>query len=150
MVHNVHCLLHIPIDVKAFGSVDAFSAYPFESVLYRLKRMVRSGRSPLVHEFTITAQRPNKSYPLRNSQCCEVPAILSDKDENNKSKIMCRVFDNVQPLFNQPCSGNIIRSYKTVMRNSRLMVISIDMLTQNAIMIENGKNPIILGILHKF
>lgn len=44
---NVHNLKHLVADVKKFGILSQFSAYPFESKLYQIKNMVRSGNKPL-------------------------------------------------------------------------------------------------------
>ncbi len=38
LVYNVHCLVHLADDVKRFGSLDRFSAFPFESFLGKLSR----------------------------------------------------------------------------------------------------------------
>lgn len=44
---NLHYLLHLMDDVKRFGSINTFSTYPFESYLYKIKRLLRSGNLPL-------------------------------------------------------------------------------------------------------
>lgn len=44
---NVHNLCHVADDVKKFGSLVSFSAYPFENYLYQIKQLVRGGRLPL-------------------------------------------------------------------------------------------------------
>lgn len=44
---NMHNLCHLVDDVERFGPLDTFSAYPFESKLFHLKRLVRSGNLPL-------------------------------------------------------------------------------------------------------
>ncbi len=36
---NVHCLIHLPLDVLRFGPLDHFSCFPFENFLYRLKKI---------------------------------------------------------------------------------------------------------------
>jgi len=36
LVYNVHSLIHLPDDVKKFGPLDRFSAFPFESFLYQI------------------------------------------------------------------------------------------------------------------
>ncbi|CAN8019053.1 unnamed protein product [Ixodes persulcatus] len=46
-VYNVHALVHIANDVRAFGPLDSFSSFPFENYLGSLKRKVRSGNRPL-------------------------------------------------------------------------------------------------------
>lgn len=44
---NMHNLCHLVDDVERFGPLDTFSAYPFESKLFQLKRAVRTGNLPL-------------------------------------------------------------------------------------------------------
>lgn len=44
---NLHNLSHLADDVERFGPLDTFSAYPFESKLYHLKRLIRTGNLPL-------------------------------------------------------------------------------------------------------
>lgn len=44
---NVHNLIHLMDDVKRFGPITTFSTYPFESHLYKIKRLLRSGNLPL-------------------------------------------------------------------------------------------------------
>lgn len=45
--HNVHNLLHLCNDVRRFGPLDMFSAFPFEKHMQNLKRMVRKGNKPV-------------------------------------------------------------------------------------------------------
>lgn len=45
--HNVHQLLHIADYVLQFGSLDNYSAFPFESKLGVLKNFINSGNNPL-------------------------------------------------------------------------------------------------------
>lgn len=44
---NVHNLSHLVDDVKRFGELDSFSAYPFETMLGKIKSLIRSGNRPL-------------------------------------------------------------------------------------------------------
>lgn len=47
LVYNVHNLLHLAGDVYNFGSLDSFSAFPFENFMSKIKRLVRSHSMPL-------------------------------------------------------------------------------------------------------
>ena len=47
-VYNVHGVTHLANDVKNFGCLDKFSAFPFENYLGCLKRLVRQPTFPLV------------------------------------------------------------------------------------------------------
>lgn len=44
---NLHNLIHLIDDVKRFGPINTFSAYPFESFLFQIKKLLRSGYLPL-------------------------------------------------------------------------------------------------------
>lgn len=75
---NMHNLCHLVDDVERFGPLYTFSAYPFESKLYYLKRLIRSGNLPLsqianrisemqsnVSELTISESLNNEIVLLR-------------------------------------------------------------------------------------
>ncbi|KER25020.1 LOW QUALITY PROTEIN: hypothetical protein T265_14288, partial [Opisthorchis viverrini] len=47
MVYNVHCLLHLPDDVSSHGPLDNFSAFPYGSYMFTLKRLVQSLTYPV-------------------------------------------------------------------------------------------------------
>lgn len=47
LVYNVHLLCHICDDVRLFGTLDEYSAFPFENHLKSLKKLVRSPNKPL-------------------------------------------------------------------------------------------------------
>lgn len=42
----MHCFSHIWEDVKLRGHLDQYSAFPFESYMGKLRRMVRSSTMP--------------------------------------------------------------------------------------------------------
>ncbi len=44
---NVHNLIHLTDDVRNFGPIDSFSAYPFENFLQKIKNLVRKSAKPL-------------------------------------------------------------------------------------------------------
>lgn len=44
---NVHNVAHVVDEVQRFGSLHTFNAYPFETKLYLIKRMLRHGHKPL-------------------------------------------------------------------------------------------------------
>lgn len=45
---NVHNLIHLMDDIKRFGPVNTFSTYPFEGLLFKIRRLLRSGNLPLI------------------------------------------------------------------------------------------------------
>lgn len=47
LIYNVHVLSHLPDDVEKYGTLDLFSAFPFENSFSKIKDLVRSSHKPL-------------------------------------------------------------------------------------------------------
>ncbi|KAJ8940896.1 hypothetical protein NQ318_004595 [Aromia moschata] len=47
LIYNVHILCHLVDDVKNYGPLDRFSAFPFENYLGVLKKLIKSPTQPL-------------------------------------------------------------------------------------------------------
>ncbi|CAL1282894.1 unnamed protein product [Larinioides sclopetarius] len=47
IVYNVHSLIHLADDVRRYGSLNNISAFPFESYLGRMKKLLRTPHKPL-------------------------------------------------------------------------------------------------------
>lgn len=78
---NVHNLIHLVDDVKRFGPLHKFSAYPFESKLFEIKNLIRTGSKPLA----------------------QIAKRLSELNQVSKNA-------NLNPKFNQPLLKNEIFS----------------------------------------
>jgi hypothetical protein len=57
VIYSVHVLVRLVADVKTYGHLDAFSAFPFENQLQSLKRLVRKGAFPLSQVVCRIAER---------------------------------------------------------------------------------------------
>jgi len=67
--YNVHSLIHIADDAKAFGPLDLCSAFPFENYMQRLKRMLRGKNNYL-------EQLVNRVFEYENNYCDVAPEQL--------------------------------------------------------------------------
>jgi len=47
LVYNVHSLVHLAADVKKLGCIQEFSAFPFESKLGHIKKLVHKPQNPI-------------------------------------------------------------------------------------------------------
>lgn len=80
--YNIHNLLHIVECVKIFGSVNSFSAYPFENFMSNISRLVRGKRFVLkqiynrIHEFNRLNQKYGESESSVNQR------FYSDNDKD--------------------------------------------------------------------
>lgn len=62
LVYNVHGLVHLSEDVKVHGNLDLISAFPFESFLGKLKKLVRGPLNPLTQVMRRLSEMENGSY----------------------------------------------------------------------------------------
>lgn len=80
---NVHNLCHLTNDVKNFGCLDAFSAYPFESYLGYIKSLLRQGNRPLEQVCKRLIEHSNiKSFSSTNES--QTPFAKHPKNRNGQ------------------------------------------------------------------
>lgn len=58
--YNIHGLLHLTDDVKRFGSLDSFSAFPYENNMLIFRKYLRKPNQPLQQFFNRMAEKHNK------------------------------------------------------------------------------------------
>lgn len=74
MTSNFHNLSHLIDDVKRFGNLDTFNAYPFESRLYWLKQLLSGGNGKL--PLCQVAKRISEQDAFLSSQ--QTPKVSTD------------------------------------------------------------------------
>lgn len=159
MVYNVHAMIHLSDEAESFGCLDACSAFPFESYLGKLKRLIRSGNQPLKqvanrlseleqsHGITYPTasqnlKKRNRAFIIPGNKCCE--AI-----ERKNNDIVCRVFEKTEPLFTEPCDSRIIASFRVKKRDSIIKLVPECDLVHQAILIEERQSNIFMAVLHE-
>lgn len=97
VVLNIHSLKHLASDVKRFGPLDAFSAFPFENHLQLLKKKMRSPNKPLQQLF----KRVNEREFLVEKKCVKQLVLKREFKSNNPDMpINSRSFKKLEtPLF---------------------------------------------------
>jgi len=91
MVYNVHALVHLAGDVQKFGSLDEFSAFPFENALGGLKKLIRKPSCILQQMVSRLSEQVNRrSHKLTN--------VLSfvGKKQHNFGPVPCGVLNVTQ------------------------------------------------------
>lgn len=163
IVYNVHSMVHLAAEVEEYGSLDACSAFPFENYMQKLKRLVRSGKSPLTqiakrlsessfeipscHEDNVSFKKPDNAYVLPD-KCCEI-VDKANPDENGRECYLCRVYERSEPLFTNPCDSRIIGVHKVNEQRTHMRVLSAESLKRKAIKVDLGPNKTaFMAILH--
>lgn len=156
-VFNVHSLLHLAADATSFGCLDQFSAFPFESRLQQIKKMVRAGKNPLMEianrlEESTTLKMEHRMqskvkdgavFMLGNEECCK---IVSGETENS---VLCRVYTHLQAYMMTPCDSRIYGTFLAFTRSSEMRLVEKCALKKMAFMVEeNHGHKIVVKILH--
>ncbi|KAK0143076.1 hypothetical protein N1851_018800 [Merluccius polli] len=158
-VYNVHSLLHLAADVTSLGSLDHFSAFPFESHLHHIKNMVRSGKNPLMEianrlEETIPMKLPETRpenmvkegavFILSPGECCEVVSLT-----DNAETVLCRVYTNLQSYLLTPCDSRIYGAFRAKTRASEMRLLHRSCLVKLAFVIkEPHGHRVVVTVLH--
>lgn len=85
-VYNVHCLIHLAGDVKNLGTLDNFSAFPFENKLGQLKKMIRKPQFPIQQIVYRLAERDQ--VKSRNSEQANAPPTV--KHEHSSGPMLAQ------------------------------------------------------------
>ena len=173
LIYNIHSMLHLREEVRQYGSLDACSAFNFENYMQQLKKLVRSGKNPLVHvvkrlseikktekpieintaDFPIATKSPNNCYLLVDAEehvtCCEV--LYPSNTLDRKDIFVCRVYEHSKAHFTQPCDSRIRHIYRVNQKYTHLREVQADNLTKKAIRLDLGKagELLFLAILHQ-
>ena len=106
LVFNVHALIHIPKDVFRFGSLDEYSAFPFENKLQELKGMVRKSSqiiTQIVHQLQLTANRsPNMKKRLHLFRAHMHGPLPNENHYYNAEQYRCVNYNNMFISCNKP------------------------------------------------
>lgn len=92
---NIHNLIHLTDDVRRFGPLISFSAYPFENKLYSIKCLLRNGRFPLaqvarrLHELTSVENNDTTNGKPRTDY------FISLKNANNGENVENALLQNI-------------------------------------------------------
>lgn len=86
--HNTHHLLHLCDDVKKFGTLQQFSAFPFENYMQSILKMVRKSDKPLEQIVCRISEQNNYINPNLNTKQCNKPQLLNP--HSNGPLINCR------------------------------------------------------------
>lgn len=86
LVYVVHSLIHLAADCLKHGPLDSFSAFPYESYLGRLKRLIRSKKLPLAQLVNrCFYERPYSSYLITHIKWYAIFYIRISEIENARS-----------------------------------------------------------------
>ena len=120
LVYNTHSISHIWEDVKLRGPLDRYSAFPFESYMGKLRRMVRSSNMPASQILRRIMERLDAGCNDAPSTCADTISIMT-RSINSKKLIQHdrllvtderpenAVIANGQPALIVQSEGNMVQ-----------------------------------------
>lgn len=128
VVYNVHSLLHIVDDVRKYGPVTKYSAFPFENYLFSLKLNLRSKKHVLQQLHRRLVEKDQNS----------AGQSYTKDDRNHDFRPTCKyneIFDSQQNLLSYNCKKIYFTDY-----------VLTESLPDNCVLLVNGKVCIIQKI----
>lgn len=121
--HNIHNLLHLCDDVKYYGSINGFSAFPFENYMQYFKKFIRKGDKPLeqivkrINEhdsILINGVNVNQTFPKLSMEHDDGPLLLNMKVDKQYKKIS---FENFILTSSEPNNCCVFQEIIIVIKN---------------------------------
>ena len=144
LVYNVHGLIHLAADVKRFGPLDSFSAFPFENYLGHLKQFVRKPQFPLQQVVRRLSERTQQGiFTTRSTKKC-FPDSVPQK-EHALGPVPATVGNCIQfkeIYFNGCFYSSILNGDNCVIVNNLFYLI------RNILAVDNCREPVL--VLERF
>ena len=162
--YNVHSLLHIVADARRLGSVDSFSAFPYESFLGNIKTKIRSSTKPLSqlgrrisegYEFKrkVKVQRGLliKSCQLIPGKFKDSVVLLDDQSfaritDIQGSDVTVLKFKKIKTAYNQPFDTKFFNMFIVKSQNTSIVVKRDDVVSKCLIFPHNS-NFLVMPLL---
>lgn len=125
MAYNVHNLIHLPDDVCKYGSIDKFSAFPFENYLGTLKKLLRKPNCILsqivnrIYEKKSCSSKKDVKFPFVKKNHSDGPLLNDDSCMQFKALYLERfcvqlnVSNDCIMVNNEVCKVSNIVQYDT-------------------------------------
>lgn len=146
------------------GCLEYCSSFPFENYLHKLRRMIRSGKRPLIEvarrleEFqslrkcavethtSPSLKRPNNAFAISS---CSFVEVLS---RSSNGLFKCHQYCRGKDLFSSPLNSSIIGSYVFPSNSYSVVHYSESVFTSavKCIMIPQKTSTTFLKLLHSF
>ena len=171
VVYNIHALVHLPSEVRKHGSLELFSAFPFENFLGQIKSLIRGSKHVMqqiicrVQELNALIQPndPPALYPLLRQHHAYGPLpvgigegfeqyviIKNILKKRNNIFMMYQRFQTVENLFKYPTKSKNVGIYKTSGLKNILLMSPIDNVTMKFTLFEYKKPCIPFKNAHTF
>lgn len=161
LVYNVHSLTHLAADCKRHGPLDAFSAFPFESYLGRLKKMLRTTSSPLSQLSRRISELSNHTSPATSATVRHEIKLgdcyLTDQrrvvrvNELHTTQVRVSAFSHSRDFFVTPLKSSVLGIFRVSAGNGqseRTLPLSACTQDRQCVMLPYKSDYVVIPVLH--
>jgi len=105
IVYNVHNLLHVSEDATNFGNLDSISAFPFETYLGSLKRLVRGHNLPM--EQVVKRLLEKENFEERTIATQSTSALSISKNYISVGSFNLKVYNGKSFVISKRCRDSV-------------------------------------------
>ncbi|XP_064466496.1 uncharacterized protein LOC135377765 [Ornithodoros turicata] len=161
LIYNVHSLVHLAGDCLQHGPLDSFSAFPFESYLGRLKRMLRTTSNPLSQISRRVSELKHCGAPVNDNAttlcvkpgfCYHFPnGYFARIQEVRASQARVTVFSNKADFFVTPLKSSFFNTFRVSCRGSaeRTMPLSALSKEKQCVLLNYKNDYVAFPLLHQ-
>lgn len=178
VVFNVHQVIHLADEYKAFGPLDNIAAFPYENYLGELKRLVRKPDRPLQQVVKrLSEMLPKESHqsngdlsssskaikkvhfsdfvlsPKQGDNCIKIDtdiAIIKDIIKQNESvHIVCQRFQKTESFYTYPCDSSALGCYRVSVLQEKTEIVPLSSVKHKYVLLpENDNGFFAIPLLH--
>lgn len=113
---NIHNLAHVVDEVQRFGPLPSISSYPFENHLQQIKRLVRTGRSPLSQIINRLSEN-HDHIPDMKHKSVQYPCLKNQFKEDKNKFSMIQLSKNFTLKYSFPDKWFLLKDKTIVSMN---------------------------------
>lgn len=160
MIYNVHSLIHLAEECLHHGPLDAFSAFPFESYLGKLTRMLRTTSAPLAQLSRRIFEHRSSAASVTERRAAHAPKpgfcyILDSGnigriDEICASSARVTVFTSPKDFFVSPLKSSTLKSFRVGYRSTqRTLALSTFSKNCQCVLLKYKSDSVAVPVLHQ-
>lgn len=169
-VYNVHCLLHLPEDIRHFNcSLNDISCFPFENYMQGLKKHVRNGKNPIVQVAKRVAEMDNTSSKSK-SKCnfSKIGTVVENfkdscfllenkfafvREKRDDGKFVCDVFSESQleSFYTRPANSKLFKIVylKDINQRAKRRLIEKSQMRRKAVCLPMNSGHVVFPLRHE-
>ncbi|CAH0548143.1 unnamed protein product [Brassicogethes aeneus] len=156
--YNVHNLIHISDDVMQHGSLDEFSAFPYENFMLNIKQMTQTSNLQLQQIIKRTLEQRGfvtykKKSNIEKYSSGDVVFLKNDSiffiETISESAASGKLFENTTFFYNKPLDSRVVGVFRIDKSSFKKYTVTLSKILCRGVFIESiNKEDVVVKFLH--